>query len=136
MAGLPTPVTKQRVADLGDLTWEPNLVHRLTIQISGNAPGTGTNTANGVQTTTGVPMTNPLDIVYDFIPATGKTASWSGIAMWRVAGGKVAQHWVEQDTLGLMQQLGAMPDGVYRAERQLDAVGAARSPSPPSAWRS
>ena len=35
-------------ADLGDLTYEPNLVHRLTIQISGNAPGTGTNTPNGV----------------------------------------------------------------------------------------
>ncbi len=31
-------------ADLGDLTYAPSLVHRLTIQLSGNAPGTGTNT--------------------------------------------------------------------------------------------
>jgi hypothetical protein len=31
-------------ADLGDLTYEPTLVHRLTIQLSGSAPGTGTNT--------------------------------------------------------------------------------------------
>ena len=35
-------------ADLGDLTYEPNLVHRLTIQVSGNAPGTGTNKPNRV----------------------------------------------------------------------------------------
>jgi len=58
-------------ADLGDLTYDPNLVHRLTIQISGNAPGTGTNTPDGVQTVTGVPMRNPVNVVYDFIPATG-----------------------------------------------------------------
>ena len=59
-------------ADLGDLTYDANLTHRLTIQISGNAPGTGTNTANGVQTVTGVPMTNAVDVIYDFIPATGQ----------------------------------------------------------------
>ncbi|MFA5913600.1 MAG: OmcA/MtrC family decaheme c-type cytochrome [Burkholderiales bacterium] len=62
-------------ADLGDLTYDPNAVHRLTIQISGNAPGTGTNTADGVQVTTGVPMANPLNVTYDFIPATGKAVS-------------------------------------------------------------
>ena len=61
-------------ADLGDLTWEPNLTHRLTIQVSGNAPGTGTNTANAVQTVPGVPMVKPVDVIYDFIPATGKAA--------------------------------------------------------------
>ena len=59
-------------ADLGDLTYDASLTHRLTIQISGNAPGTGTNTANGVQTVTGVPMTNAVDVIYDFIPATGQ----------------------------------------------------------------
>ena len=59
-------------ADLGDLTYDANLTHRLTIQISGNAPGTGTNTPNGVQTTAGVPLRAPVDVIYDFIPATGK----------------------------------------------------------------
>ena len=33
--------------DLGDLTYDAALQHRLTIQISGNAPGTGTNTPTG-----------------------------------------------------------------------------------------
>jgi OmcA/MtrC family decaheme c-type cytochrome len=58
-------------ADLGDLAYEPSLVHRLTIQISGNAPGTGTNTADGVQVTPGVPMVHALDVIHDFVPATG-----------------------------------------------------------------
>jgi len=59
-------------ADLGDLTYDPALTHRLTIQISGNAPGTGTNTSNGVQVVAGVPMKNAVDVVYDFVPATGQ----------------------------------------------------------------
>jgi OmcA/MtrC family decaheme c-type cytochrome len=58
-------------ADLGDLTYDPNLTHRLTIQISGNAPGTGTNTPNAVQTTPGVPLQRPVDVIHDFVPATG-----------------------------------------------------------------
>ena len=62
-------------ADLGDLTYDPNLVHRLAIQISGNKPGTGTNTANAVQVVPGVAMTKPLNVVYDFIPATGKAVA-------------------------------------------------------------
>src|SRR5262245_5520687 len=67
-------------ADLGDLTYEPNLVHRLTIQISGNAPGTGTNTPNGVafSSVPGTPLTNALDVIYDFVPATGQAVSASG----------------------------------------------------------
>ena len=62
-------------ADLGDLTYDPNALHRMTIQIAGNAPGTGSNTADGVTVTTAVPMSNPLNVVYDFIPATGKAVA-------------------------------------------------------------
>ena len=64
------------LADLGDLTYDPTLTHRLTIQISGNARGTGTNTADGSNSgVTAVPMTNPINVVYDFIPATGKAVT-------------------------------------------------------------
>jgi len=58
-------------ADLGDLTYNANATHRLTIQISGAAPGTGTNTANGVQITPAVNLQKPVDVIYDFVPATG-----------------------------------------------------------------
>ncbi|MFZ2651876.1 MAG: OmcA/MtrC family decaheme c-type cytochrome [Burkholderiaceae bacterium] len=67
-------------ADLGNLAYEPSLVHRLTIQVSGNAPGTGTNTPNGAEVAgfPGVPMVKPLDVIYDFIPATGQAVADSG----------------------------------------------------------
>ncbi len=70
-----TDATGSNKADLGDLTYEPNAVHRLTLALSGNAPGTGTNTPNGVQTTAGVPLLLPVNAIYDFFPATGKPIS-------------------------------------------------------------
>ena len=63
--------------DLGDLTFEPNLTHRLAMIVSGNAPGTGTNTPNAVQAVVGVPMKYPVNVLYDFIPATGKAVTAS-----------------------------------------------------------
>lgn len=60
-------------ADLGDLTYDPTLPHRVTIQISGNARGTGTNTADGSNSgVTAVPLENVVNAIYDFIPATGQ----------------------------------------------------------------
>ena len=56
------------LADLGDLTYDTTAVHRLTIQLSGSAPGTGTNTPNGIQTVPGVMLAKPVDGIYDFKP--------------------------------------------------------------------
>ena len=70
-----TESTANKNADLGDLTYDASAVHRLTIQIAGSAPGTGSNTADGVTVATAVPMTNPINVVYDFIPATGKAVA-------------------------------------------------------------
>ncbi len=64
-----------KVADLGDLTYEPALTHRVVLQLSGNAPGTGTNTATALQLVPGVALKNPLNVAYDFIPATGKAVA-------------------------------------------------------------
>ncbi len=55
-------------ADLGDLTFDTSLPHRLVVQISGAAPGTGTNTLDGKQVTAGVNMANPVNAIYDFKP--------------------------------------------------------------------
>lgn len=43
------------------------------------------------------------------VPATGKPVEFSGIDIIRVEDGKVAEHWGSTDTLGLMQQIGAVP---------------------------
>ena len=44
------------------------------------------------------------------IPPTGKEVAFSSMEFNRVVEGKVEEHWVELDLLGLMQQLGAIPE--------------------------
>ncbi len=76
-------------ADLGDLAYNANLTHRLTIQLSGNAPGTGTNTPNATTSAVAaVPMKKPFDAIYDFIPATGREATASDASRVIVANAK------------------------------------------------
>ena len=43
------------------------------------------------------------------VAPTGKRVSMSAVEVNRVADGKVTEHWVVLDQLGLLQQLGAIP---------------------------
>jgi len=43
------------------------------------------------------------------VPPTGKSISFGVIDIIRVAGGKFVEHWGVMDSMGLMQQLGAIP---------------------------
>ena len=43
------------------------------------------------------------------LPPTGKTGESTGMALFRLADGKIAEVWVNYDLLGLLQQLGAIP---------------------------
>jgi steroid delta-isomerase-like uncharacterized protein len=43
------------------------------------------------------------------IPPTGKPVAITAIEIFRLAGGRVVEQWAEADTLGLLQQLGAIP---------------------------
>jgi steroid delta-isomerase-like uncharacterized protein len=43
------------------------------------------------------------------IPPAGKRLRFSGISIYRLAEGKVAEVWEQFDRLGLMQQLGVVP---------------------------
>jgi steroid delta-isomerase-like uncharacterized protein len=43
------------------------------------------------------------------IPATGKQFSITGIAIARIADGKLVEWWEKADVMGLMQQLGVIP---------------------------
>ena len=43
------------------------------------------------------------------IPPTGKQVTVSGITVSRVKNGKVVEEWSNWDTLGMLQQLGAVP---------------------------
>ncbi len=44
------------------------------------------------------------------IPPTGKWVEIAGITIDRIVGGKIAESWTCFDTLGMMQQLGAVPE--------------------------
>jgi steroid delta-isomerase-like uncharacterized protein len=43
------------------------------------------------------------------MPPTGKQATYGGIDIYRVADGKIVEHWDQVDALGMMQQLGMIP---------------------------
>jgi steroid delta-isomerase-like uncharacterized protein len=43
------------------------------------------------------------------LPPTGKAGTVTGMALFRFENGKVAEVWVNVDILGLLQQLGAVP---------------------------
>ena len=43
------------------------------------------------------------------IPPTNKHATWTGIDIFGITDGKIVERWSERDLLGLMQQLGVVP---------------------------
>jgi predicted ester cyclase len=47
--------------------------------------------------------------VFQGIPPTGSHVTFTSIDIYRFVGGKIAEQWAAIDTLGLMQQLGAIP---------------------------
>lgn len=44
------------------------------------------------------------------IPPTGKRVTVTGIELDRISGGKIEESWVNYDALGMMQQLGVVPE--------------------------
>ena len=42
------------------------------------------------------------------IPPTGEHVSFTGIYIARIANGKIVEHWGEEDSISLLQQLGAL----------------------------
>src|ERR1044071_9633983 len=42
------------------------------------------------------------------IPATGKRVEFTGIYIARIANGKIVEHWGEEDSVSLLQQLGVL----------------------------
>jgi OmcA/MtrC family decaheme c-type cytochrome len=118
VAALTAPAGSNK-ADLGDLTYTPTLTHRVTIVLSGNAPGTGTNNPTGSSTNpiAGVPLKNPYDAIYDYIPATGQiaTATESRVI---VANAKCEE---------CHQKLGGIPGGTDGPGQAADFHGGSRN---------
>ena len=49
--------------------------------------------------------------VFQGIAPTGKQITYSALEIDRFVGGKFIEAWIVSDTLGMMQQLGAIPQG-------------------------
>jgi predicted ester cyclase len=47
---------------------------------------------------------------YMDIPPTGNRVEFTGISVYRIEGGKIAESWTVEDQFGLMQQIGAIPE--------------------------
>jgi steroid delta-isomerase-like uncharacterized protein len=43
------------------------------------------------------------------IPPTGQSVTWTGIRIFRIAEGKIAEHWANWDDWSLLRQLGVTP---------------------------
>ncbi len=46
---------------------------------------------------------------FQAMPATGKQMTMAGMTIFRIANGKLVEGWTNADTLGMLQQLGAVP---------------------------
>jgi predicted ester cyclase len=44
------------------------------------------------------------------IPPTGNRVNFRGISIYRIEGGQIAESWGVSDELGLMRQIGAIPE--------------------------
>jgi steroid delta-isomerase-like uncharacterized protein len=49
------------------------------------------------------------------VAATGRQVTEGGVSIYRIADGKVVEGWVYSDELGVMQQLGALPEPAQAA---------------------
>ncbi len=47
---------------------------------------------------------------FNGIPATGRRVEISGVVIWRVSDGLISERWAVIDTLGLLRQLGVIPE--------------------------
>jgi predicted ester cyclase len=43
------------------------------------------------------------------IPPTNRPMTMTGMAIYRFAGGKIVEEWMNNDTLGMLRQLGVIP---------------------------
>ncbi|MGH3165864.1 MAG: ester cyclase, partial [Trebonia sp.] len=54
-------------------------------------------------------MAGTHDGDFQGIPPTGKTLTWTGITIVRIADGKIVERWANVDVLAILRQLGVVP---------------------------
>jgi steroid delta-isomerase-like uncharacterized protein len=64
--------------------------------------------AEGDKVAARIKMTGTHSGEFMGIPPTGRRISFTGIYFARIAGGKIVEHWGEEDGVSLLQQLGVL----------------------------
>ena len=54
-------------------------------------------------------MTGTHKGAFQGLPPTGKSLTWTGITIVRIADGKIVERWANVDVLAILQQLGVVP---------------------------
>lgn len=101
LAGMPTPVQGRKVFKqmaAGYFTAFPDLHEEADLLL-----------ADGDRVAAHVTWTGTHLGEFGGIPATGKKVRVTGMRIFRVANGRIAEEWSIDDMMGLMQQLGVMP---------------------------
>lgn len=64
--------------------------------------------AEGEKVATRIRMTGTNTGTFMGIPATGKYVEFTGIYIARISNGKIVEHWGEEDSVSLLNQLGVL----------------------------
>jgi predicted ester cyclase len=96
--GLPEGVARARQTFVVYLTAFPDITFTIDLQIA---------EGDLVSTRWSASGTNSGSLLG--MPPTGRSATVTGIDIFRVAGGKIVERWGSFDGLGMMQQLGLAP---------------------------
>ena len=62
-------------------------------------------------TSTGTHTGEILHTPWGPIAPTGRHVSWQSVRIYRIVDGKIAEHWAVRDDLGMLRQLGVLPQG-------------------------
>ena len=76
----------------------PDLLHTIETQV-----------AEGERVVTHLTISGSHKGIFQGIPPTGKVVNMGEITIDRIVDGKIAERWVQFDQMGMMQQLGAIP---------------------------
>ena len=76
----------------------------------GAAPAAGSGTAENTWALDGRWLEQRFNGTFMGMPATNKRYSIEELHLFRIADGRVAEHWHQGDMVGMMRQLGLMPE--------------------------
>lgn len=60
-------------------------------------------------------QTGPFEMTRVSLPATGREVSTEQVHVFRVADGKLVEHWAGRDDIGMLRQLGHLPGAAVRS---------------------